>query len=90
MPKRLTTERHQALVNRLKTSRGHLDGVLKMLDVPEPDYVELLKQLKAVQGALQHLSNELFELHMHACLEHSRQGDVDEASADLSEALKYR
>lgn len=90
MPKRLNTERHLALVNRLNTSRGHLDGVLKMLDVPEPNYVELLKQLKAIHGALQHLCNELFELHMHACLECSKQGDIDEASADLSEALKYR
>ena len=81
--------------NRLLSVRGHLEGILKMLE-PEanccgPYCVDVLKQIKAVQGALSRVSELVLRSHLrdHVVTAHER-GDVDTIVAELMEVLKYR
>jgi DNA-binding FrmR family transcriptional regulator len=76
---------------RLKSARGHLDGILRMLADPDVYCVDILKQVKAVQGALARVSDAVLRSHIR---EHvttaSQRGDTEHIVAELMEALKYR
>ncbi|MGH9185477.1 MAG: metal-sensitive transcriptional regulator, partial [Acidimicrobiales bacterium] len=49
-------ERHHTnVVNRLKTARGHLDAVIRMVD-DDAYCPDIMKQLSAVQGSLERAS----------------------------------
>ncbi len=81
---------HDAQVtNRLKTARGHLDGVIRM--VAEDAYCpDVMKQLAAVQGLLEATSRVVFRRHLETCVaEAMRQGRTDEIVDELMETLKY-
>ncbi|MDQ1488875.1 MAG: CsoR family transcriptional regulator, copper-sensing transcriptional repressor, partial [Actinomycetota bacterium] len=43
------------VLNRLKTARGHLDGILRMVE-DDAYCPEIMKQLSAVQGSLERAS----------------------------------
>ena len=68
---------------RLLSAKGHLEGILRML--------EDLKQLKAVEGALDRVGEMVLRAHLkdHVATAHER-GDVEEIVEELMEALKYR
>ena len=51
MSEELTTKKLSAL-NRLKTVRGHLDGIIRMLE-SDAYCVDVMKQISAVQSALE-------------------------------------
>ena len=52
---------------RLRTARGHLDGVIRMVD--EDRYcIDVLHQLSAVQGALNRVRREVLEAHLRGCV----------------------
>ncbi len=76
---------------RLRSARGHLDGIVRMLDDPGVYCVDVLKQVKAVQGALSRVSEKVLRSHIR---EHvataAERGDVDAMVDELMEALKYR
>lgn len=76
---------------RLKSARGHLDGVVRMLDDPEVYCVDVLKQIKAVQGALTRVNRAVLRAHVrdHVATA-SERGDADAIVEELMEALKYR
>ena len=76
---------------RLKSARGHLVGVLRMLEDPDAYCVDLLKQVKAVQGALARVSDAVLRSHIrdHVTTA-SQRGDTEHIVAELMEALKYR
>ena len=77
------------VTNRLKTARGHLDGVLRMVadDAYCPD---IMKQLAAVQGLLEATSRVVFRNHLETCVaEAMRQGRTEEIVDELMETLKY-
>lgn len=48
--------------NRLLSAKGHLEGILKMLE-GEPYCVDVLKQIKAVQGALDKVGEMVLRSH---------------------------
>jgi DNA-binding FrmR family transcriptional regulator len=76
---------------RLKSARGHLEGVLRMLDDPEIYCVDVLKQIKAVQGALSKVSELILRAHIRDHVTTAAQrGDTDEIVNELMDALKYR
>lgn len=76
--------------NRLLSAKGHLEGVLKMLD-GEPYCVDVLKQLKAVQGALDKVSDIVLQSHLkHHVASATQRGDTERLVAELMEVLKYR
>jgi CsoR family transcriptional regulator, copper-sensing transcriptional repressor len=78
-----------AVTNRLKTARGHLDGVIRMVEADAycPD---VMKQLAAVQGMLEATSRVVFRNHLETCVAKAMQeGRTAEIVDELMETLKY-
>ncbi len=76
---------------RLKSARGHLDGVVRMLEDPSVYCVDVLKQLKAVQGALAKVNEAVLRSHVRDhVVTASERGDADQIVEELMEALRYR
>lgn len=79
----------RAVLNRLKTARGHLDAVIRMAedDTYCPD---LMKQLSAVQGSLERASRIVLQNHLETCVAAAMvAGRTDEIVGELMEALRY-
>lgn len=78
-------------VRRLKSAKGHLEGVLRMLEDPSVYCVDVLKQVKAVQGALGKVNESVLRSHIrdHVATA-SERGDTEQIVNELMEALKYR
>lgn len=82
------TRREVAL--RLKNAKGHLEGVLRMLE-EEPYCIDVMKQLSAVQGALSKVSDKVLRAHVRDHVATSAlRGDSERLVDELMEALKYR
>jgi CsoR family transcriptional regulator, copper-sensing transcriptional repressor len=81
---------HQrSVATRLKTARGHLDGIVRMVenDAYCPD---VMKQLAAVQGLLEATSRVVFRHHLETCVAKAMQeGRVEEIVDELMDTLKY-
>lgn len=76
---------------RLKGVRGHLEGVLRMLEDPSVYCVDVLKQLSAVQGGMRGVSDSVLRAHMRDHVATAAQrGDTEQIVAELMDALKYR
>ena len=52
---------------RLRTARGHLDGVIRMVE-DDRYCIDVLHQLSAVQGALERVRREVLEAHLRGCV----------------------
>lgn len=52
---------------RLRSARGHLDGVIRMVD-DDRYCIDVLHQLSAVQGALEGARREVLEGHLRGCV----------------------
>ena len=77
------------VLNRLKTARGHLDGIIRMVedDTYCPD---VMKQLSAVQGSLERASRLVLRNHLETCVAAAMQaGRIEEIVDELMEALRY-
>jgi DNA-binding FrmR family transcriptional regulator len=76
---------------RLKSAKGHLEGILRMLEGERVYCVDVLKQVKAVQGALAKVGERVLKSHIR---EHvataALRGDTDKIVDELMEALKYQ
>ncbi|MEA3075223.1 MAG: CsoR family transcriptional regulator, copper-sensing transcriptional repressor [Actinomycetota bacterium] len=79
-----------AVLNRLKTARGHLDAVVRMVE--EDAYCpEVMKQLAAVQGSLEKASRLVLQNHLQTCVATAMQeGRTQEIVDELMDALRYR
>lgn len=76
-------------MNRLKTARGHLDGIVRMVEADTwcPD---IMKQLAAVQGMLEGTSREVFRHHLEGHVADAiRAGRGEQIVDELMETLKY-
>jgi CsoR family transcriptional regulator, copper-sensing transcriptional repressor len=83
------TDHDAAITNRLKTARGHLDGVIRMVETDAycPD---VMKQLAAVQGILEATSRTVLRNHLETCVATAmQQGRTTEIVDELMETLKY-
>ena len=87
----LDPETRKTTTLRLKGAKGHLEGVLRMLDDPNVYCVDVMKQLSAVQGALTKVNDMVLRSHIkdHVSTAILR-GDTDHIVDELMEALKYR
>ena len=82
-------DNHRNVTNRLKTARGHLDGIIRMVedDTWCPD---IMKQLAAVQGMLESTSREVFRHHLEGHVADAiRAGRGEQIVDELMETLKY-
>ncbi len=82
-------EHRRAVLNRLKTARGHMDAVVRMVE--EDAYCpEVMKQLAAVQGSLERASRVMLRNHLETCVAAAMvAGRTDEIVDELMEALRY-
>jgi len=61
-------------LKRLKTIEGHLGGILRM--VKEDAYcIDVIRQIQAVQAALNKVSTGILEDHLNSCVTTAIQGD---------------
>jgi CsoR family transcriptional regulator, copper-sensing transcriptional repressor len=76
---------------RLLSVKGHVEGILRMLESEQVYCVDVLKQVKAVDGALAKVGNLVLHSHLrqHVATAHER-GDTDQIVQELMEILKYR
>lgn len=79
----------KAVLNRLKTARGHLDAVVRMVE--DDTYCpEVMKQLSAVQGSLERASRIVLRNHLETCVAAAMvAGRTDEIVDELMEALRF-
>ena len=77
------------VLNRLKTARGHLDAVIRMVE--DDTYCpEVMKQLSAVQGSMERASRIVLRNHLETCVAAAMvAGRTDEIVEELMEALRY-
>lgn len=65
---------HEENVRRLKTAEGHLRGIQRMLE--EDAYcIDVIRQIQAVQAALNKVSANILEQHLNSCLITAVRGD---------------
>ena len=83
-------ESHQRdVLNRLKTARGHLDAIIRMVE-DETYCPQVMKQLSAVQGSLERASRLVLRNHLETCVAAAMQaGRIEEIVDELMEALRY-
>jgi len=59
---------------RLKTIEGHLRGLIRMVE--EDAYcIDVIRQIQAVEGALNKVSTRILEDHLNSCVITAIQGD---------------
>jgi CsoR family transcriptional regulator, copper-sensing transcriptional repressor len=88
MADELTAKKHAAL-NRLKTVRGHLDGIIRMLE-GDAYCVDVMKQISAVQSALERTNRVMLHNHLETCFSEAVLRGRGEAAIDeLVTALKF-
>src|SRR5438132_5577758 len=77
------------ILNRLKTVRGHLDGIIRMVD--EEEYcVDLMKQVSAAQASLERVNRLILKNHLETCFADAvGAGRAQPAIAELLDAVKF-
>lgn len=71
------------VVNSLKTARGHIDGILKMIE-DERYCIDISKQIFAVQSLLKKANMKILKDHMHCCVADAmNEGNGDEKIEEI-------
>ena len=87
----MPTDARKRARHRLSIARGHLESIVKMLDDEDVYCVDVLRQIRAVQGALSGASDVVLRGHLEAHVATAAErGDAAEMVDELMEALKYR
>lgn len=82
---------HPDIINRLKRAKGHLEGIIKMLE-EERDCLDIAQQLQAVESAIGNAKKVLVHDHIDHCLEHAvREGTqtADDTIREFKAITKY-
>jgi len=88
MTQELTAKKRAAL-NRLKTARGHLDAIIRMLE-GDAYCVDVMKQISAVQSALERTNRVMLHNHLETCFSQAVLGGRGATAIDeLVDALKF-
>jgi DNA-binding FrmR family transcriptional regulator len=65
---------NREIIRRLKTAEGHVRGIQRMID--EGAYcIDVIRQIQAVQAALNRVSSEILDQHLNSCLITAVRGD---------------
>ena len=72
----------------LKTARGQIDGLLKMVE--EDRYcIDISQQLMATQAILRNINREVLHAHLDCCVEEAfEKGDAQEARQKVEEIMQ--
>ncbi len=75
---------HQKVELLLKTARGHIDGILRMIE--ENRYcIDIATQISAVDSLLKKARREVLSAHMTSCVRNAKGEDLD---AKIKEVIK--
>jgi DNA-binding FrmR family transcriptional regulator len=79
--------KNERTLQRLKTIEGHVRGIQRMME--EDVYcIDVIRQIQAVQAALNRVSSQILEDHLNSCLITAVRGeDVDERERVLKEIV---
>jgi len=61
-------------LRRLKTIEGHLRGVIRMVE-EEAYCIDVIRQIQAVEAALNKVSAQILENHLNSCVTTAIQGN---------------
>lgn len=61
-------------LRRLKTIEGHLRGIIRMVEADEY-CIDVIRQIQAVDGALNKVSTQILENHLNSCVITAIQGN---------------
>ncbi len=65
---------NREVIRRLKTAEGHIRGIQRMVE--EDAYcIDVIRQIQAVQSALNRVSSEILDQHLNSCLITAVRGD---------------
>jgi DNA-binding FrmR family transcriptional regulator len=77
------------ILNRLKTVRGHMDGIIRMVD-DEEYCVDLMKQVSAAQASLERVNRLILKNHLETCFSEAvSEGRAQPAISELLDAVKF-
>lgn len=77
------------ILNRLRTVRGHLDGIIRMVD-DEEYCVDLMKQVSAAQASLERVNRLILRNHLETCCSESvSEKRAQPAIAELLDAVGF-
>jgi len=85
------TADHAKISRLLKTARGQLDGILKMVE--EDRYcLDISQQLMATEALLKRANREILEAHLRGCVQQAataedREKKIEEFAAALDKIL---
>ncbi|WOO36264.1 metal-sensing transcriptional repressor [Anaerocolumna sp. AGMB13020] len=72
----------------LKTARGQIDGLLKMVD-DDRYCIDISNQLSATQAILQKVNNEIIQSHLKSCVKDSFDtGSEEDKDEKIEEIVK--
>ncbi|MGE0278008.1 MAG: metal-sensitive transcriptional regulator [Nitrospiraceae bacterium] len=78
-------------ISRLRSVKGHVEGIIRMLETDSVYCVDVLKQIKAVDGAMIKIGDIILRSHLHDhVVTAEKRGDTNEIIEELMEILKYR
>ncbi len=76
-------------LNRLKTVRGHLDGIIRMVE-DDAYCVDVMKQVSAAQSSLERVNRVVLRNHLETCFSEAvAEGRGQAAVAELVDAVKF-
>lgn len=85
----MLSEHKREAALRLKTVRGHMDGVIAMVE-RDAYCVDLMKQVAALQASLERVNRVLLQNHLETCVTEAIQSGSGEAKIqELIDALRY-
>ncbi|MEZ5170655.1 MAG: metal-sensitive transcriptional regulator [Acidimicrobiia bacterium] len=74
-------------LQRLRSARGHLDGVIRMLE-DDRYCIDVLHQLGAVQAALDRAAQAIVDGHLRTCVADAyAEGRIDDVADELMGAV---
>lgn len=87
---RLAVEARMEAQFRLKSARGHIDGILRMLESEDPYCIDVLQQIKAVTGALSKVSHVVLRAHLRDhIIQSASHGAAGFSIDEVMDALAY-
>jgi len=81
--------KHMKALNLLKTARGQLDGVMRMIE-EERYCIDISKQLLALVSLLRKANESILKSHMETCVKEAVDtGDIETKIREIEELLEY-
>lgn len=70
----MNAEQQETVVKRLRSIAGHVNGIERMV-VEEAYCIDVIKQVQAVQAALNKVNDLILENHLNTCVIEAVRGD---------------